>query len=361
VKRAGGLFKRIVSAENLIAAAYAAARGKRSKPNVIRFFSRLIDEVGQLRMELGDGSYCPGPYHEFFIYERKRRMISAAPFRDRVVHHALCAVIMPFFEAGFDDASFANRRGKGTHLAVRLCRRYLSRYPFYLKLDVRRYFPSIDHEILKATIRRKIKCVRTLGLIDAIIEGSNRQEEAIEYYPGDGLFTPFERRRGLPLGNLTSQYFANIHLTPLDRFIRTDLKIRAYIRYVDDLVLFHVDKTYLRECAARIGAYLARLRLKFHENRCHTRPSRSGITFLGYRVLPDRIRLARDGVIRARRRLRLRSELYHRGAISLSAYRSSVFGWLGHARQADAYRIAEEVLEMRSSCRSGVHPVSDTL
>ena len=125
-------------------------------------------------------------------------MVSAAPFRDRVVHHAICAVIEPVFERGFVFDSYANRRGKGTHRAVARYERFRSRHRHVLRCDLYRYFPAIDHAILKAGVRRRIRCAPTLALVDAVIDGSNPQEPVNRYYSGDDLFTPFERRRGLP-------------------------------------------------------------------------------------------------------------------------------------------------------------------
>jgi retron-type reverse transcriptase len=234
MKRVGNLWQQVVSFENLLAAAQAAARGKRKRPDVARFLMNLEGELAKLREELLDGSYQPGQYRSFLVRDPKRRMISAAPFRDRVVHHALTRVIEPIFEKRFTADSYACRKGFGTHKALAVARRGAHRFQYVLKCDIRKYFPSIDHEILKGLLARVIKCRPVLDLAARIIDGSNPQEEAAAYFPGDDLFTPSERRRGLPLGNQTSQFFANVYLNSLDYFVRQQLRPGGYVRYVDD-------------------------------------------------------------------------------------------------------------------------------
>ncbi len=219
MKRQGNLWEGIISFENLLLAAHAAARGKRFKPGVARFLFDLESQILRLREELASKSYRPGPYRTFTIYEGKTRQISAAPFRDRVVHHALTGVLDPIFDRSFIVDSYACRRGKGTHAAVNRCQQFARRHGYVLKADVRKYFPSIDHEILKTLITRKIKDLDVLWLVGLIIDRSNPQGPVLMWFPGDDLFTPTERRRGLPLGNQTSQFFANVYLDPLDHFV----------------------------------------------------------------------------------------------------------------------------------------------
>lgn len=174
-------------------------------------------------------TYRPGGYIAIRVEDPKPRIVSAAPFRDRVVHHALCAVIEPLFERGFIFDSYANRVDKGTHAAVARYERFRDRAAFVLRCDIFRYFPAIDHAILKQDLRRRIACERTLWLVDAIIDGSNAQESVHIHYPGDDLFTPWQRRRGLPLGNLTSQFFANLYLDGLDHFCTEVLRPCGYL------------------------------------------------------------------------------------------------------------------------------------
>jgi retron-type reverse transcriptase len=234
MKRAGKLWDGLVSFENLLCAAKLAASGKRKRADVAAFELDLEGELLRLRRELMEDEYEPGAYRSFQINDPKPRLISAAPFRDRIVHHALTQVLEPIFETRFSKDSYACRKGFGTHQALDRAKHAAHRHRFVLKCDVRKYFASIDHEILKGLLAGVVKCKPTLRLAGKIIDGSNRQEEIVHYFPGDNLFTPFERRRGLPLGNQTSQFFANVCLNPLDQFVNRTLRPASYVRYVDD-------------------------------------------------------------------------------------------------------------------------------
>jgi retron-type reverse transcriptase len=237
MKRYGYLWQEITDFTNLLAAARQAQRGKRFRENILRFNYHLEDELVQLQQQLLHQTYQPGIYKTFHVKQPKPRLISAAPYKDRVVHHALCNVIMPIFERTFIYDSYANRVGFGSHRALKRFTEFARSSRYILQCDVRKYFPSIDHEILKALLRRKIKCPDTLWLIDTIIDGSNEQEPVMDYFPDDDLLTPLERRKGLPIGNLTSQFFANIYLNHFDHFVKEDLKVKKYLRYVDDFAL----------------------------------------------------------------------------------------------------------------------------
>ena len=208
------LFDSIASFPAIRAAALRAAKGKRAKPAAASFLANLEKEVLRLERELKSGSYRPGRYTVIEIFDPKHRLVSAAPFHDRVVHHAFCAVGEPIFERGFIYDSYANRKGKGTHRAVARYEQFRDRFKYVLRCDIYRYFPTVDHAILKRDLCRRLACEPTLQLADRIIDGSNPQEPVHLYFPGDDLFAPFERRRGLPIGNLTSQFFANVYLNP---------------------------------------------------------------------------------------------------------------------------------------------------
>ena len=233
MKRHGNLYPQIIAFENILLSAKKAEKGKRFRDNVLEFNYNLEAELTNLQQELAEKTYQPGDYRTFYIKEPKSRMISAAPYRDRVVHHALCNIIVPLIEPTFIADSYANRVGFGTHRALERFTKFARESRYVLQCDIQKYFPSIDHEILKNLIRRKIKCRDTLWLIDTIIDNSNEQLPAIEHFQGDDLLTPLERRRGLPIGNLTSQFFANIYLNGFDHFVKEELKVRKYLRYVD--------------------------------------------------------------------------------------------------------------------------------
>ncbi len=303
--------------------------------------ANLERELLKLERQLQDGTWKPGRYVEIRISEPKPRMVSAAPFRDRVVHHALCAAIAPIFERGFIDDSYANRKGWGTHRAVMRYEHYRDRYRNVLRADIWRYFPAIDHEILKADFRRRIGCDRTLWLMDAIVDGSNRQEPVNLYFPGDDLFTPFNRRRGLPIGNLTSQWFANIYLDRLDHFVKEVLRA-PYLRYVDDFALFHDDPAILADWRERIEAFLAGRRLRLHPEKTFIAPTAQDALFLGYVLQAGgRRRIPEDGLRRFRNRLRGLRDRWRAGTASAEEVRQRVSSWIAHAEHAHTWRLRQ--------------------
>ena len=319
-----------------------------------RFLHELEPNLCRLQRELEEGSYRPGGYLTFWINDPKPRQISAVPFRDRVVHHALVRVLEPVFEPRITAHSFASRKGFGQHKALNLAREACQRYRYVLKCDVRKYFPSIDHAILKDLIARAVKCPRTLELAARIIDGSNEQEDVIDYFPGDTLFTPFERRRGIPIGNQTSQFFANVYLNPLDHFAMRELRPGLYLRYVDDFVLFGDDKKELRSMAKRIREFLQSPRLSPHDRKFRVYRCGEGLTFLGWRLLPERARLARPNVLRMRRRLRKMEALYHAGRMRFAEVNSRVQAWLGHAAFGNTWRLRQNLFA-RFIPRAGEH------
>ncbi len=339
------LWAQLSSLENLFEAARRAAKGKKSRPDVAAFQVNLEPELFRLRRELAGGSYRPGAYRTFRIADPKPRLISAAPFRDRVVHHAVTNIVEPLFERRFVPYSFACRAGFGTHKALAHARRACARYSYVLKLDVRKYFPSIDHEILRNLLARVIDCPDTLRLIAIIIASSNPQEDAIEYFPGDTLFTPYERRHGLPLGNQTSQFFANVYLNPMDHIIVRNLRPSSYARYVDDFLLFSDSKEQLADMHRQIREFLCRFRLTLHPGKSHVYRCRDGFSFLGFRLLPTHTRLARANVVRFRRRLRRLHADYHSGLVDREAVNQSVQAWIGHAMHGDTWRLREQIFE----------------
>lgn len=301
-------------------------------------------ELHRLKEELQAGSYQPGPYTTFQIYDPKERMISAAPFRDRVVHHALCNIIEPIFEPTLIKDTYANRKGKGTHAGIRRCQDFLRQYKYVLKADIRKYFPSIDHAILKEIIRRKIKCKPTLELIDKIIDNSNRQERVMNYFEGDNLFSLLERAKGLPMGNLTSQFFANLYLSPFDHFMKEEMRIKEYVRYVDDYVAFHQDKKELHSIKKESEAFLSeKLRLLTHPRKSQISTTKDGITFLGQRIFTTHRRLRRENVQRFRKRLNERLENYRSGNLQPDLLECQLNSWLGHAKQADTFRLRKQI------------------
>ncbi len=333
------LYHQVWDWDNLRLAYRRAARGKRGRAPAALFEFRLEDNLIALRDELRDKTYRPGPYYSFYIHEPKRRLVSAAPFRDRVVHHALCQVIEPLFEGRFIHDSYANRVGKGTHRALDRCQEFARQYRYVLQCDVRQFFPSIDHATLRGILRRVIADPEVMWLIDCILDsgiGVLSEEYTMRWFPGDDLLAA-NRPRGLPIGNLTSQFWANCYLNPLDQFIKRELKCRAYLRYVDDSLLFAHDKATLHCWGQEALDFLAGLRLTWHEGWAHPRPVTEGIPFLGFIVFPTHRRLKRRKGIAFRRRLKSLLRAHATGRVPFEQVDASVQGWINHARYGDTW------------------------
>jgi retron-type reverse transcriptase len=337
MKRRGNLWPRLVSFEYLMECADRARRGKRFRPDVARFEFQRERELLRLQQELTGRSYRPSPGRSFVIREPKPRQIVAAAYRDRVVQHALTGILEPIFEPTFVFDSYACRVGKGTHAAVDRCQFYSRRFAYVWKTDIRGCFPSLDHEILAELLARKIKDPNVLWLAGLIIAHSPVQEVPISWFPGDTLFTPVERRRGLPIGNQTSQFFANVYLDPLDHFVKEQLGVRGYVRYVDDMLLFDDDKRRLHAARRSVVDFLVRLRLRLHPRKNAIFPVTEGIRFLGYRVFPTHRLLAKENVWRFLRTARELQQAFAAGLISFATLKQRLESWNGHACHADTW------------------------
>ncbi|MGK7950765.1 MAG: reverse transcriptase domain-containing protein [Xenococcaceae cyanobacterium] len=354
MKRYGNLWQEIISFENILLAARKAQKGKRFRPNVLAFNDNLEQELHQLHTELSAKTYCPGKYKTFEIIDPKPRIISAAPYRDRVVHHALCNIIVPIIERTFIDDSYANRLGYGTHRALRKFTKFARSSKYILQCDIRKYFPSIDREILKQIIRRKIKCQDTLWLIDTIIDNSNPQKPVIEYFPGDNLLTPVQRQKGLPIGNLTSQFFANVYLNSFDHFVKEKLRVKKYLRYVDDFALFSDDCEFLAQARWAIEDYLTDLRLKIHPVKSQLLETRHGANFVGFRILRDRVRVRSDNLRRARIRIKQLQTDHARGEVSWQKVVQRLQSWSAHLQHGDTYRLRQDIFSQYTFTRSTI-------
>ena len=333
MKRLNHLWAQIVTFDNLLLAYQKAQRGKSRKNSVAQFTLNLESELFTLQRQLIEGSYQPGGYRLFTIYERKPRIIAAAPFRDRVVHHALMNIIEPPLDKQFIYDSYACRRGKGVHKAIDRYQSWAKRYRYALKMDIQQYFPSIDHLLLKDKIRHRIKDVNVLNLMDKIIETA----------PQMALDLPTERRTGLPIGNLTSQFLANLYLDDFDHHMKEQLKIHPYLRYVDDFIVLDDNKNRLHKLRAQIQEYLAHNHLRLHPRKRHIAPTRQGLDVLGYLVFPHHRCLRNDNGHRFFRKLRGFAKAYAAGKIDWKDFNPSVQSWIGHAKHADTYGLRAKI------------------
>jgi len=347
------LYPQVCHFENLYLAYRKARKGKRGKAHAAEFERKYEEQLFTLQEELRSKTYQPGAYTSFYVHEPKKRLISAAPFRDRVVHHALCRVIEPIWERRFIDTSYANRVGKGTHRALDKTTEYARRYGWFLQCDVRQFFPSIDHAILREELARLIADEDALWLCDVILQsgvGVLSEQYDMVWFPGDDPLTPANfaqpgragsgqgllaatRPRGLPIGNLTSQFLANVYLNPLDHYIKRELKCPAYVRYVDDFLLFGDDLLQLYRWRDAIMERLATLRLTIHEESALVFSVKSGIPFLGFRIYPGHRRIKSRKVIAYRRKLKR----VLAGSFTYQGLQSSVRGWANHARYGDTW------------------------
>jgi RNA-directed DNA polymerase len=312
------LWEQVVAPENLWQAYLKAKKGKSRRPDVAKFSLMVEAELMDLRNALVTDTYQPAGYRQFYIHDRKPRLISSAPFRDRVLQHALMQVVEPLFEAQFSDHSWACRQGKGTHKAVHCYQNWAKRYAYALKMDVAQYFHSIDHACLLQKLLKIIDDQRIFELFQLIIVSSGQATG-----------------KGLPIGNLTSQVLGNLYLNDLDHSITDTLGLKAYIRYVDDMVLLSDDKTLLWSALAQIKQKLAEDHLVLHPRKIYITPTRCGLDFLGYRVYPRFIQLRHDNGYHFVRRFKKRILAYQRGKIDWQKLNAAVQAWLGHAKKAD--------------------------
>lgn len=310
MRRAGGLFARAFSFEALDAAFRRAARGKRDRPSTARFFRDLEEELLLLERELREGSWRPGPFEEFTLFDPKERRIAVPPFRDRVVHHAAIGALEPVLEGRFDYDSYGCRRGKGMDAALSRALGHARRFPFALKADVAKFFPSIDPGVVQGLLREIVKDRRFLEVIDRILDG---------------------HAPGLPIGSLTSQWLANLALTPLDRRLRELPGARAQVRYMDDVLVFGEGRRELREVLGGMRSFLAdRLGLALKERATAIHRSRDGVPFLGFSVKPAGLFVRREAFRRSREGLWRAERLYRKGRLSLAGLRESAESRIAH-------------------------------
>jgi len=326
MKRASDLLLRVADPDNLRFAAWKAAKGKRHSQEVMAWSAQQDRHLVALREQILSGQVEVGRYRYFKVYEPKERQICASAFGEQVLHHALMNVCHEYFERVQMFDSYASRKGKGTYAALERAKTYTNKYPWYLKLDVRKFFESISHEVLVLQLARMFKDAAVVGIFEQIIRS---------YEAGPG--------RGLPIGNLTSQYFANHHLVGLDRFVKEKLQVRAYVRYMDDMVLWRPEKEALRLAKSAVADYLeTELRLSLKPEALNR--SRSGLPFLGYHVFPHHVRLLQKSKQRFACKLRRIDEAYHSGEWSEAKCQRRALPLLAFTGHADAKKLRESVL-----------------
>jgi RNA-directed DNA polymerase len=322
--------------KNLFSAWREFSRGKRSKVDVLIFEENLERNIFKLHDELAAGKYVHGAYENFYVRDPKLRLISKACVRDRLVHQAIFQVLYHIFDRKFAYDSYSCRIGKGNHAAVRrlnsFCHKVSDNFnqpAFALKCDVKKFFASIDRKTLFEIIKRTVKDEKALLLIKIILLSFNPQEVI-----------------GLPLGNVTSQLFANIYLNELDWFMKRDLKIKFYLRYCDDFVIFDKDKNNLLAIIPLLRIFLGEdLKLKLHERKIIIRKLNQGIDFLGYVILPHHSVLRTKTRNRALRKIEAKKNKMANGLVSEGNFKSSLNSYLGMLKHCHGHKIEKKLLK----------------
>ena len=333
----------------LLAAWRRARRGKRRRPDVARFEIDAERHLVVLRDEISSRRYRPGPYAVFTLREPVTRSIAALGFRDRVVQHYVMATLAPRIERSLVPQTWACLPKRGSHRALGWAAVQCRRHRWCLRLDVRKFFPSVDHAVLRgllsAVVARDEPSLR--WLCDVFLDHPGPFERSRLWFAGDDLFAAL-RPRGLPIGNLTSQWWANLMLSPLDHLLANHLGVRDFARYMDDVVVFDDDRARLERIWRAWADGAEALRLRAHPVKCGIAATRDGFGFLGFRLRRTddgvAVRLADASIERFRQRMAGLVLLYEAGAVDASVVRSHVAAWLGHAKHGHTRGLCEQVL-----------------
>ena len=333
------LYEQIYSMKNLILAYKKARKGKTRKHYVIEFEENLAYNLKIIHDELRNQTYCPRPLVSFPLRDPKTRIISKAEFRDRIVHHALVNIIEPIFDTAFIIDSCANRKGKGTLFAIKrfeLFKRKITnnlKYKaFCLKADIKHYFQEINNKILINSIKRKVKDKKVIFLIRKILASKEKNTRIIPQIIIE---------KGMPLGNLTSQFFANVYLHELDYFVKHKLKCKYYIRYVDDFVVLHSCQLQLKTWKICINDFLKlNLGLRIHPDKSRIISISRGIDFVGFRIFYYHKLLRKRNI----RNINLKITSFNEGKIQYEKFVESFQGWQAYAKWSNSYCLSNNLI-----------------
>ena len=350
MKTLKNVFEQVVDYDNLYRAYLNARLCKRYRYEVLNFSAHLEDNLVKLQKELIDRTYTLGKYREFYIYEPKKRLIMAQPFKDRVVQWAIYQVLNPVFAQGYITDSYACIKERGTHKAVKRLHywlRQVGKKPekyYFLKLDISKYFYRIDHDVLMGILKRKIRDDDMIFLLDKIV---NSSETNFGLPPGK---SPGEVKRsdrvsekGMPVGNLSSQMFANLYLNELDQYCKRTLGIHFYVRYMDDVIILHQDKDQLHEWIRIIDTFLKeKLQLDLNEKTC-IRPITLGVEFCGYKIWNTHIKLRKSTALKMKRNLKKLQKEYAAGEVTVEEAKQTISSYLGILKHCDSYSLKRTI------------------
>lgn len=350
MKTLKNVFEQVVDYDNLYRAYLNDRLCKRYRYEVLNFSAHLEDNLVKLQKELIDRTYTLGKYREFYIYEPKKRLIMAQPFKDRVVQWAIYQVLNPVFAQSYITDSYACIKERGTHKAVKRLHywlRQVGKKPekyYFLKLDISKYFYRIDHDVLMGILKRKIRDDDMIFLLDKIV---NSSETNFGLPPGK---SPGEVKRsdrvsekGMPVGNLSSQMFANLYLNELDQYCKRTLGIHFYVRYMDDVIILHQDKDQLHEWKRIIDTFLKeKLQLDLNEKTC-IRPITLGVEFCGYKIWNTHIKLRKSTALKMKRNLKKLQKEYAAGEVTVEEAKQTISSYLGILKHCDSYSLKRTI------------------
>lgn len=333
------LFEKIISPENLFSAWDVFKSDKRNRYDVQQFEWSLEQNIFQLRHELKNKTYKHGPYTGFYIRDPKQRHIHKALVRDRILHHVVFSLINPIFEETFISTSFSCRIGYGTHRGIAVLEKMARRIYkngtsscFILKCDIQKFFDSVDHNVLLSILRKRIKDEDVMWLLQEVIESYSSSRSTI-----------FEKR-GLPIGNLTSQLFANVYMNEFDQFMKNSLKVRNYVRYTDDFAIVSESFAYLEGLLGSIKEFLeCKLALSLHPKKITILKFNRGIDFLGYLIFPNHRLIRTKTKHRIFTKLRRRINEFHGGRINRLTLEQSLQSYFGVFSHANTYELYNEL------------------
>lgn len=335
MKRAGFLIEDIAEMNNLTEAFYKAAKGKCMSEDVDMFRNDLSHNLQNLQEQILTGNVSVGKYRYFKIYDPKERLICAASFDERVLHNAIMNVCHPYFERHLIYDTYATRIGKGVYNALGRAKTGMAKHQYVAKLDVRKYFDNIDHDVLMMKLARLFKDKQLLSIFEKIIRS---------YESGIANGTDSEKRgKGVPIGNLTSQYFANHYLSETDHYIKEQLNVPLYVRYMDDMLLMGDDKTLLKRQISEIDRHIQQIGLQLKPVILNK--TSVGVSFLGYKLALVKILLNGRSKQRFQKKLNLYEEYLQEGFWNEQKYRNHIIPLVSFTQHAYAKRLRKEILE----------------
>lgn len=326
MQRIGNLFENFASYSNLHKAFKKAMKGSKGKGESVEYFFNMENVLIELKKEIESNNYEPSDYRYFTIYDPKERKIAVAPFKDRIVHHAIVNILEPIYEKIFIYDSYATRKKKGSHKAIKRAQEFLKKNKWFLKTDINKYFENMNHEILLNIIKRKIKDKKLIYVIEKIMNKGG------------------ENGVGLPIGNLTSQFFANVYLNNFDHYVKEELKTKCYIRYMDDIVVFSNDKGMLLDVRNNLRDFLLNnLKLQLKDSETIINQRLNGLSFLGVRIFPNLIRIKRENLKRSMTKYKRNIEKFRDGKIEEKYFLQSMASIIGHLKNFNSYSLRKNI------------------